>query len=62
MNKMIKFFREVRTELKSVSWPTRADLIEGTTAVTVMSIITAIFLFLVDVVFKLLINKVIFGS
>ncbi|MBN2829640.1 MAG: preprotein translocase subunit SecE [Candidatus Cloacimonetes bacterium] len=61
MNKVMKFLREVRTELKSVSWPTRADLIEGTTAVIVMSIITAMFLFFVDIIFKLLINKVIFG-
>ncbi len=61
MNKLVKFLKEVRTELKSVSWPTRADLVEGTTAVVVMSIITAVFLFLVDLVFKLLINKVIFG-
>ncbi len=61
MNKLVKFLKEVKTELKSVSWPTKADLVEGTTAVIIMSIITATFLFAVDLVFKLLINKVIFG-
>jgi preprotein translocase subunit SecE len=43
-----RFFRDVRSEMKSVSWPSRDDLKEGTMVVIVMSAIVAIFLSLVD--------------
>ncbi|MCB5262855.1 MAG: preprotein translocase subunit SecE [Candidatus Cloacimonetes bacterium] len=43
-----RFFRDVRSEMKSVSWPTKNDLKEGTVVVIVMSAIVAIFLSLVD--------------
>jgi preprotein translocase subunit SecE len=43
-----RFFRDVRSEMKSVSWPGKDDLKEGTTVVIVMSTIVAIFLSLVD--------------
>jgi preprotein translocase subunit SecE len=43
-----RFFRDVRSEMKSVSWPGKDDLKEGTVVVIVMSAIVAIFLSLVD--------------
>ncbi len=43
-----RFFRDVRSEMKSVSWPNMNDLKEGTVVVIVMSAIVAIFLSLVD--------------
>jgi len=43
-----RFFREVRSEMKSVSWPGKDDLKEGTVVVIVMSAIVAIFLSMVD--------------
>ncbi|HOA28467.1 MAG: preprotein translocase subunit SecE [Candidatus Cloacimonetes bacterium] len=43
-----RFFRDVRSEMKSVSWPGKDDLKEGTIVVIVMSAIVAIFLSLVD--------------
>lgn len=43
-----RFFRDVRSEMKSVSWPGKDDLKEGTTVVIVMSAIVAVFLSLVD--------------
>ncbi|HOH98012.1 MAG TPA: preprotein translocase subunit SecE [Candidatus Cloacimonadota bacterium] len=46
--KVSRFFRDVRSEMKSVSWPTRDDLKEGTLVVIVMSSIVAIFLSVVD--------------
>jgi preprotein translocase subunit SecE len=46
--KVSRFFRDVRSEMKSVSWPTRDDLKEGTVVVIVMSSIVAIFLSVVD--------------
>jgi len=43
-----RFFRDVRSEMKSVSWPSKDDLKEGTVVVIVMSTIVAIFLSLID--------------
>jgi len=43
-----RFFRDVRSEMKSVSWPGKDDLKEGTIVVIVMSAIVAIFLSFVD--------------
>ncbi len=57
-DKVKKFFHEVRTELKSVTWPTQADLKEGTLVVIVMSAIVAIFLSLVDLGFNNIINLI----
>ena len=54
--KIIQFFKSVRQEMSYVSWPTKADLKEGTTVVIIMSSIVAIFLFLVDAAFNVLIR------
>ncbi len=55
---IIRFFKEVRAEMKSVTWPTRDDLREGTVVVIVMSAIVAIFLSLVDLGFTQAINAI----
>jgi preprotein translocase subunit SecE len=54
--KVFVFFKSVRQEMSYVSWPTKADLKEGTTVVIIMSSIVAIFLFLVDAAFNVLIR------
>lgn len=56
--KIGRFYREVRTEMKSVSWPTKADMKEGTIVVLVMSILTAVFLSLVDFGFNKIVTLV----
>ncbi len=56
--KITRFFRDVRSEMRSVSWPNKADLKEGTIVVIVMSAITAIFLSLVDLGFNQIVNLV----
>lgn len=43
-----RFFREVMQEMKSVAWPTKDDIKEGTIVVIVISGLVAIFLGLVD--------------
>ncbi len=58
--KTIAFIKSVRQELTYVTWPTRADLKEGTSAVIAMSIIVAIFLSLTDAVFGFLIRTLLF--
>ena len=43
-----QFLREVRTELKKVTWPSRKDTLSGTLVVLVAVLIIAIFLGIVD--------------
>jgi len=43
-----QFLREVKTELKKVTWPSRKDALSGTLVVLVAVFIIAIFLGVVD--------------
>ncbi len=43
-----RFFHDVFSEMKAVSWPSKADIKEGTVVVIVISGIVALFLSLVD--------------
>ncbi len=56
--KVTRFFHEVVAEMKSVTWPTKADLKEGTVVVIVISAIVAIFLSLVDLGFSKIVDLV----
>lgn len=56
--KTTRFFREVYSEMKSVSWPNKDDMVEGTIVVIVMSMIMAVFLSLVDFGFAEIIKLV----
>ena len=47
-NKLVKFIKEVRNELKRVSWPSRDDVRESTTVVIVVVLVLAVFIGLVD--------------
>ena len=47
-----RFFHDVLSEMRAVSWPTKADIQEGTIVVIVISGIVAIFLSLVDLGFS----------
>ncbi len=58
IDKIVRFFHDVATEMKSVTWPTKADIQEGTVVVIVISGIVAIFLSLVDFGFSKLVNLV----
>jgi len=62
INKITKFFKSVVSELKFVSWPTMADLKEGTTVVIIMSAIVAVFLTVVDFGFNFLVRHFIIGA
>lgn len=61
MGKISVFFKEVQQELKIISWPKKPDITEGTTVVLVMTVITSLFLMLVDLVFNSLITKTLFS-
>lgn len=44
----IEFFRQVRSELKKITWPTRNETTVSTIAVFIMVAIAATFLFFAD--------------
>ncbi len=43
-----QFLREVKTELKKVTWPTRKDTLAATAIVLVTVCVAAVFLFVVE--------------
>jgi len=57
-DKVTRFFHDVRSEMRSVTWPSKADLKEGTIVVIVMSALVAIFLSLVDLGFNQIVGLV----
>jgi len=57
--RMRNFLSDVRGELKKVTWPTKNDLQKTTIAVIVLSVIIGVYLWVIDLSFQVLIQKVI---
>lgn len=55
-NKVTKFVRDVRSEMRKVSWPNRQELVTYTIVVLVTVVIVAAFTGLVDVIVSGLLN------
>jgi preprotein translocase subunit SecE len=55
------FFRQVRQEAAKVTWPTRKETMITTAMVFAMSIVAAIFFFVVDQVMSLGIRTILVG-
>lgn len=55
-NKLTKFIREVRSEMRKVSWPNRKELITYTIVVIVTVVIVALFTSVVDVIITWILN------
>lgn len=45
---MKDFFRQVRTEARKVTWPTRSETVQSTIMVMIMAGLMALFFFAVD--------------
>lgn len=59
----IQFYREVRAEMKKITWPTRKETIASTIAVFIMVILASLFLFLSDQVIAFVISNILsFGQ
>ncbi|MEK7659401.1 MAG: preprotein translocase subunit SecE [Patescibacteria group bacterium] len=56
----MEFLKDVRVELRKVSWPSRQETIKLTGVVILISVILAAFLGLLDFVFITLLNKLLF--
>ncbi len=50
--KLVKFLREVKVELKKVSWPNRAEITGSTGVVIVNVIIVALYLGILDYILQ----------
>lgn len=48
LEKAKQFFREVRVELKKISWPLRKETVASTSVVLIIVFIVALFLGIVD--------------
>ncbi len=46
--RITRYIREVRAEIRKVTWPTREDVMRMTTVVVVVLIISSVFLAMVD--------------
>jgi len=56
---MFNYFRDVRAEMKHVSWPSRPLVIAYSFVVVGVSIIVALYLGLLDYIFRLIIEQII---
>jgi preprotein translocase subunit SecE len=56
---MFNYFKDVRAEMRHVSWPTRRQAVVYTVVVIAVSLITAIYLGLLDYLFSIVIQKII---
>ncbi len=50
--RIAKFFKETKSELKKVSWPTKKQLVHNTLIILVFIIITSVILSVLDVGFN----------
>ena len=53
------FVRQVKQEVSKITWPSRAETLQGTVAVMVICLIVAAFLFVVDSLFAGIIRKIV---
>ena len=51
--KASKFFRETKSEIKKVSWPSKAQLVRNTAVILAFVVIMTVILFVFDKVFEL---------
>ena len=56
----IQFFRQVKQEIKKVTWPTRKEVMQPSIMVIILVAIAATFFFFVDQIFGWVV-KLIFG-
>ncbi|HVV15236.1 MAG TPA: preprotein translocase subunit SecE [Candidatus Paceibacterota bacterium] len=56
---MPQYFKDVRSELNHVSWPTRSQIIAYTVVVILVSLGTSVYLGLLDYVFSAIIRSVV---
>ena len=56
LKKVSHFFKDFRSEVKKIVWPTKKQVINNTIVVLVMMLIVGIFIWGVDAIMSLLVN------
>jgi len=56
-----QFVRQVKQEIAKITWPSRKEALQGTLVVSVMSVMIALFLFVIDLVFAGIVRWIIGG-
>lgn len=54
----VEFFRQVRSEMKKIAWPSRQETTVSTISVFIMVVIAAVFLYLADQVIAFFVNLI----
>ena len=58
-NKIAKFFKEVKSEMKKVVWPSQKQVIKNTLIVLLAVFVIGIVIWVLDIVFQLGLSKLI---
>lgn len=58
---LAQFVRQVKQEASKITWPTRKETMHGSVIVIVMSVLIALFLFVIDMIFARIIQVVLGG-
>ena len=56
--KFVKYFKDIKNELKRVIWPTRSQLINNTITVLIMCLIVGVIIWLFDLGFGAIYNLI----
>ena len=57
--RVTKFIKDVRSEMKKVTWPNRKELVSYTTVVFTTVILAAVFIWIVDIAFGRILGLII---
>lgn len=58
----IRFIKEIKSELKKVTWPTKKQVINNTLIVIALVVLVGLFIFVLDTVFSFFTNNMIKGT
>lgn len=61
-NKVKKYFRDLRSEVKKVVWPSRQEVLKNTSIVLLTMVVVAIFVWGVDNIFRFLLSLLLGAS
>ena len=51
-NKLFKFFKEVKSEMKKVAWPSKKQVTKNTLIVIAVVLVIGVFIWLLDLLFQ----------
>ena len=55
--RIVRFFKDVKAELKKVTWPTKKQAVRNTVVVLVFLVVIGLFVFLLDLLFQGVLGK-----